>query len=227
MNSFRIWRLPMSCAALLLAAHFSPFANAEIVYQNINRLSSYRPELREHGDQLSLAGTARTLTDIYIEAYANFVPQGNEQVIVRVYSNERQYDLYRKEPTTLLYSATKALRLGDGGYSTIHLSSLALEVPDIITVTVEPVGLNPNELFGLPIASPAAIGGPTQSGRVGSDNEFWRLNDQGKWEVFRNTNLALPLNAIMQVVAVPEPGVMALMVAGAALFGLYRRGSRN
>ena len=225
MNFFRFWRLPASSAAVILAAQVSSISNAEIIYKNTQRLNSYRPELREHGDQLSLAGTARTLTDIYIEAYADFVPQGNELVIVRVYSNERQYDIYRKEPTTLLYSGSQPLTLGQNGYSTIHLDSLALEVPDIITVTVEPVGLDPDELFGLPIASPAAIGGPTQSGRVGSDNEFWRRIEQGDWEVFRNTDLSLPLNAIIQVVAVPERGVIAIFACGA--FFLFRRGSRK
>ena len=95
---------------LTLAASVPTFVKAqEVVYNNTdpaNRQETYTSEKREFGDEVELAGSARLVTEIYFEYYANFTPQGDEKARVRIYSNETQYDQFRKEPTVFATTAT-------------------------------------------------------------------------------------------------------------------------
>src|SRR5687768_2331962 len=80
---------------------------AQIIYDNTaTRLGGMSVERREYGDQIDLGGTARRLTQILFEYYAQFTPTGDEEVKVRLYTNETVYDNFRKSPTTLLYESS-------------------------------------------------------------------------------------------------------------------------
>src|SRR5687768_14685848 len=91
------------CALMAIAsAHALTAAEAEVIYNNTSTpmldASFTPPRIRyadsktEYGDQLHLAGTARMVTDIYIEYYGNFTGQGDEFGRLRIYNNRNVYD---------------------------------------------------------------------------------------------------------------------------------------
>lgn len=167
------------CLSLLFLGSAGPAAWAqEIVYRNsAKRLGTIAVETREFGDQFELVGTARTLIDLKFEYFAEFAPGKKPTVVVRLYTNDKAYDPYRKRPTFLLYES-EPLEV-ELGYNTLPLSNLRVVVPDIFTLTVEFSGLSMLEgdkagllLYGLP-----------ERGK--SFNEFWRRNSSSTgWEAF-------------------------------------------
>jgi hypothetical protein len=150
----------------------------EIVYRNsAKRLGTIALVNQEYGDQLELVGTARTLFDLKFEYFAEFPPGNKPTMIVRLYSNDKAYDAYRKRPTFLLYQS-EPLEL-EQGYNTMPLSNLKVVMPDTVTLTVEFSGLTMQEgdkagllLYGVP-----------ERGK--SWNEFWRRTSAHPgWEAF-------------------------------------------
>ena len=79
-------------AALLLMAWnvIAPAIHAEIVYDNVRdyRQSFYPPSpgSAEYGDQVQLAGKARTITEFRFEYFGEFQATGTEMVRVRLMS---------------------------------------------------------------------------------------------------------------------------------------------
>lgn len=172
---------------------------SEVIYDNSNSLlGRYAPETVEYGDQIDLEGTARTLTELSYSYYARFQPTGAQVMKVRLYSNEAQYDDYRKSPTTLLYeSGLIPVKLG---YNSQKLSNLQVPLPQYtVTFTIEFFGFTTDDTAGLLLYSPPAVGF--------SFNEFWRRSPNGNWEVIRysTTDVSLKANAALRLVAVPQP----------------------
>ena len=159
---------------LLAAAVPAAFGQVrQIVYDNmVSNLNHYISEPREFGDEIILTNSARTLTDIWFYYYGEFVPTGDEAVMVRIYANERQWDLFRKEPSRVLYQSGWIPLTP--GYISQHLPGFSAPLEDRVTFTIETRGLLPHEKVGL------LIFGPIGAGR--SFNEIWRRNEFGRWE---------------------------------------------
>jgi hypothetical protein len=202
----------LAAAALILAVFSAPNTTAadstsEIIYDNTTTpmldnsvspaRSRYADSTVEYGDQLQLAGTARTITDIYIEYYGNFTAQGDEYARLRVYNNKNTYDLFRKSPTDILFESDffKAYP----GYNTYALHNLNITVPDIITLSLEFSGLGAGEDAGFLMYSPPTVGL--------SYNEFWRRTTVGGWEAFLYslTDPTFKANASIRIVAYIAP----------------------
>jgi hypothetical protein len=189
------------CALLSLGAVSisTRISKAEIVYENLTTpQSAFVSEMREHGDQIDLGGTARRLTQIVFYYYANFVPTGDEAVKVRLYNNLTPYDDFRKSPTTLLYESDWISITP--GTATRQIDDLNVLLPlDNVTFTVEFKGLLATEQAGLLFYDP-----PTEGY---SFNEFWIRTASGAWRTINypstpglRANLAIRLLASNDVV---------------------------
>jgi hypothetical protein len=209
-----------SLSVLLLVGliPFSGFAadsTSEIIYDNTSHpllntnvspvVSRYADSKVELGDQLQLAGTARTITDISIEFYGNFTPTGDENGRIRLYNNTATYDLFRKSPTDILYES--AFFHVNPGFNTYALHNLNVTVPDIITLTLDFTGLGTGEDAGFLLYSPPTVGF--------SYNEFWRRNVTGGWEAFLYslTDPTFKANASIRIVAYIAPIDLDIQIA--------------
>jgi hypothetical protein len=157
------------CLGLLLA---TAAVAQQVVYNNTTNPLNYQiSENTEFGSELLLAGSARSLTLLKFEYFGDFAAQGDERCVVRIYTNEKPYDLYRNEPTTVLYQSDSfAIQ---PGYNTVVLTNLNVPLRDVVTFTVEPSGLSQNEGIGLLLYNPPAVGR--------SFSELWRRAGDGKW----------------------------------------------
>lgn len=178
----------------------------EIVYDNTaNSLEYQIAEKREFGDELVLGGTARTLTEVAFEYFGDFVQQGDEAAKVRLYSNEKPYDLYRNEPTTVLYES--GFFPINPGYNAKVLPGFNAQLRDVVTFTIEVRGLAANESVGLLLYNPPTVGR--------SYNEFWRRNANGKWEavIYNISEPGIKAKAAVRLTAVETLRLGALTVS--------------
>jgi hypothetical protein len=186
----------LSLGSLSISTRIS---KAEVIYENLTTpQSAFVSEMREHGDQIDLGGTARRLTQILFYYYADFVPTGDEVVKVRLYNNLIPYDDFRKSPTTLLYESDWISITP--GTATRQIDDLNILLPlDNVTFTVEFEGLLATEQAGLLFYDP-----PTEGY---SFNEFWIRSGSGVWRTINypsspglRANLAIRLVATNDVV---------------------------
>lgn len=217
----RVSSLRLFSARFLAAAATVVSASAqEIVYDNTKTfLDRYAGEAGEFGDWLILAGTARVLTDIQFEYFGDFSQQGDELAKVRIYANEKAYDLYRREPTTVLYES--GYFPINPGYSSKHLSVPNVLLPDEVTFTIEFGGIAETETAGLLLYSPPSVGR--------SFNEFWRRNDEGFWQpiIYSKTDLSLKANAAVRLTAKEAVRLHGLSLSPARNFGFAIKGLKN
>jgi hypothetical protein len=147
---------------------------AEIVYDNsdsANYLQTDYESTNEFGDEVILAGTARIVTEIQIEYYAQFTPSGSQLGRVRFYANTGP--LWRGDPdyptpaSPPLYEQTFQLATN---YQVAVIEVPNVVVPDDFTWTVQFLGISQtstNDRAGL-----LRYGSPT----VGqSFDDFWEL----------------------------------------------------
>jgi hypothetical protein len=185
---------------LCFLALFSCVLNlhSQVIYDNTGtRLGSMAVERREYGDQVDLGGTARRLTQILFEYYAQFTPTGDEEVKVRLYSNETVYDNFRKAPTTLLYESPWSPITP--GYNTRLIDGLNVLLPlTSVTFTVEFRGIAETEQAGMPFFDPPSEGY--------SFNEFWARTATGGWASinYSNTDSTKRANLGLRLIAVPN-----------------------
>src|SRR5688500_8673460 len=201
MSHFRGTLYSLFCALLSLVSLSisSAISQAEVIYANpTTPQSAFVSEMREHGDQIDLGGTARRLNQILFYYYANFVPTGDEAVKVRLYNNLTPYDNFRKSPTTLLFESDWISITP--GTATRQIDDLNVLLPlDHVTFTVEFKGLLATEQAGLLFYDP-----PTEGY---SFNEFWIRTSAGAWRTINypstpglRANLAIRLLATNDVV---------------------------
>lgn len=164
----RLCSLPLFAIFLIILS-----SRAEVIYDNTaTYLGNFVSDRREYGDQLDLGGTARRLRQIQFEYYGRFATNGDEAVKVRLYTNEKQYDLYRKEPTTLLYESDWISIVP--GFGNRLIDGLNVLLPQhTVTFTVVFKGIASDEIAGLLFYGP-----PTEGY---SFNEFWMKSSSGRW----------------------------------------------
>jgi hypothetical protein len=194
-------------------------AQAEIVFQNtgpwIGGMGCEGAGC-ENGDQVTLAGTARTVTDFTFEYVGWFDPDPNRTVTatVQFYSNNGAGNT----PGTLLFKSDPFAVLF--GHNDMALSGLSVNVPDTFTWTIQSTLRQTagQDMLYIMMSDGMTIGA--------SDPSFvWMKDDvelgQG-W--MKNTELypGQPENYIASIsataTAVPEPS--AFMLFGAALLGM-------
>jgi hypothetical protein len=173
-------------------------ARGEVIYDNTSHfLNNFFNEQTEYGDQVDLEGTARRLTQMRFEYFGRFAVDGDERVKVRLYANEKQYDRYRKEPTTLLFESDWMSIFP--GYNTHTISGLNVPLPlQTVTFTVEFTGIAEDEAAGLLFYDPPTVGY--------SFNEVWFRGATGIWVpvLYSTSDPMKRASASLRLIAEPE-----------------------
>jgi len=158
---------------IVVAALISGAAHGAIVYDNSSNFEGlFNDSKLETGDEVTLAGTARLITEFAFEYYGEFTATGDETARVRFYkmdgaAGENPF----ATPGTLLYeSAAFSIQ---SGYKSVTISDLALFVPgDTFMWSVEFSGVTEQESIGLLYYDPPTVGS--------SDAYFWE-KENGVW----------------------------------------------
>jgi len=195
-------------AALLLAAAFQGSTlNAAIIYDNSSSSeNTYADDLFEYGDEITLAGSERLLTNFSFEYYANYIPSGDETARLRLYLNDAPAgDNPSNSPGSLLYDSGAFNIQPD--YHTVNISDLALYLPaNTITWTVEFSGIDSSGSAGLLFYST-----PT----VGSSADYYWENTNGVWQAVQSD--ALENNFAAQLSAVQAVTISSIQKSGSNL----------
>lgn len=180
---------------------------ADIVYDNSVDYSGIDYETTdEYGDEVNLAGTSRAITEIQIEYYAEFIPNGDEIARIRFYSNtgpfwEGNTD-YPTPASPPLYEQTF---VPQQGYQTAVVTVPNVVVPDHFTWTIQFLGISQtstNDRAGLLFYGAASIGS--------SFDDFWELTPDG-WGAVAVTGVTN--NFGVRISAVPAPSEMRLTIS--------------
>ena len=208
------------CAVAAVATIASAFAQSEVIYDNSSDpiLGTFVPENSnfEFGDQVTFAGTERLVTEFRLEYFSS---EATGNAIIRFRANDGAPDFLdgvptnQQEPSTLLYESDPIPLQAD--FKQIEITGLSVPVPaDWFTFTIEFSDLAGAQNVGLLIRNPPEVGV--------SFDDVWVRPADGDWALRQ-----IPLttaNLAAQIVAVPEPGTVALALLGiGSLFGFMRR----
>ena len=199
--------LPLAFAAFTL---FVGSIHAAIVYDNVTTDQGFFNNSKlETGDEITLAGPERLLTDFFFYYYGDFDPTGDERARLRFYEMDGPLDNGLTTPGTLFYESP-VINL-EAGTKNVRISDLALYVPDTFMWAIEFTGLLAGEDIGLLFYNPPAVGT--------SDSYFWQ-NENGEWVpvVVQGTgnNFAAQVRAVLalQITSVrPVETGMAVTIA--------------
>jgi hypothetical protein len=200
-------------SVLVAAALFATALEGAIVYDNTSNFEQLFNDSRlESGDEVTLAGTARVITEFAFEYYAEFATTGDETAKVRFYRmdgapGENPFNT----PGTLLYESS-AFGI-ESGYRTVRISELALWIPgDTFMFSVEFRGVTAEESVGLLYYDPPTVGT--------SGSYFWE-KENGAWSAVasvdagNNFSARVTAEAALQITSVGNvANGVAVIVAG-------------
>ena len=224
----KFWSIGSVCVATLLAAQSS---NGELVFDNStgDLLTRFNPTTYEVGDEIILAGGARTMTNFVFQYYGeNF--SGDEFAQVRFYVNDGGADpsgairpgtlFFDSGPFSIIATPRNTLQFDLVQLTTGNILNLApgFVLPNSFTWTVQFSGITGTETAGVDLYNPPTTGWDY--------NSYWD-NDpfNGGWLLKTNGSLAMNFGA--RIEAVPEPNAIALGLGGALLVILFRAGLRR
>ena len=148
-------------------------ARGAIVYENATTFEGlFNDSKLETGDEVTLAGSERLVTEFSFEYYGNFSITGDERARVRFYRMDgAPGDNPFATPGTLLYeSAPFSISTG---YGTVTIEDIAVFLPsNSFTFSVEFTGIGSTESVGLLYYDPPTVGS--------SDSYFWE-KENGVW----------------------------------------------
>ena len=208
------------CVVAVAATVTSALAQGDVVYDNSSDpvLGTFVPEdtSLEFGDQIVLTGDRSLVTEFRLEYFSSDAAGSG---VVRFRANDGAVDTMggfetgQLEPGTLLYESPSFPLQAD--FNTLEITGLSVPVPaDMFTFTIEFSDVPNTQNVGLLLRNPPEVGS--------SFDDIWVRPDNGDWALRQ-----IPLttaNLAAQVVAVPEPGTVALALIGiGSLFGFMRR----
>jgi len=184
---------------------FADQACAELIFDNsLNYRTNFNTSTFEYGDELHLAGTARTITNFQFEYFGDFLRSGDETARVRFYANDGPGRF--PSPNTMLYDS--GLFPLFPGLNTVPLTGISIVVPDVFTWTIQFDGLTgrPGDQAGLIFYSPPTTGANLPGGVIGSYDDYWQKPATG-WNLF--TFKGNPVaNFGVRVFAFPDPPIL-------------------
>jgi hypothetical protein len=181
---------------------------AEIVYDNSSQyLGTDYETIDEYGDEVSLAGTARIVTEIQIEYYADFIRNGDELLRLRFYANTGPaWEGHTDYPTPAsppLYDDTFQISTG---FQVLVVTVPNVLVPDHFTWTVQFLGISQtstNDRAGLLRFDPPTVGQ--------SFDDFWELLPSG-WAPLDTDGDAVKDNFGVRILAVSGTAAPTLTI---------------
>lgn len=196
----------------------SSHAQSQLIYDNstIDRNVRFNPGTNEVGDQITLGGTARWVTDFTFQYWGtNFLgnPYPDEQARVRFYKNDGAASPQgAPTPGTVLFDsdwfsigATNRATLVFTDFRSDALVPLSAGLPDTFTWTVQFSGIGIGESAGVDLYGP-----PTVGGRF---SDYWDNTESG-WQL--RTNSVAPfteINFAAKITAVVQPK-LAIALSG-------------
>jgi hypothetical protein len=193
----------LGCAVVAASGAAVVAQTPTVIYDNTtNYLGQFFYTANEFGDQIAFSGTAteRTVTDFKVEYYLAPTTDNNETARVRLYNNDGP----GQAPGSLLFdTGDVSITSGTSGYNYLDLQNLGLRVQDGITWTILFGGIEAGENVGVLLYNPPTVGS--------SFDDFWE-NSTGGWGT--KTLPGTVANFGAQVLAVPEPSTMTLMLLG-------------
>jgi len=207
-NKLKTLQLFAMIATAVLPAYVSP-AQSQLVYNNstIDQNVRFNPGTNEVGDQITLAGTARGVTDFTFQYWGTNFLGNDEQARVRFYKNDGAASPQGAlAPGTVIFDsdwfsivATNRATLvftdfSSGGGALIPLRA---GLPDTFTWTVQFSGIGIGESAGVDLYGP-----PTVGGRF---SDYWDKTGSG-WTL--RTNSVAPfteINFAAKITAVVQP----------------------
>lgn len=206
-NAFKIGGLLASvfAASSLMAAGVGP-----TVYQHSGSGNFSYTTAAEYGDEVVLQGWERVITGFEFDYDANYSLAGG--LVFSLYEQNGPVISGAASPGSLIYSTTLDI---SSGRNTVVLDfgvDYSNMIPGRLTYTVKFAGLLPGRTGGL-----IAPGGTPVVGL--SANDFWEKTGPGPndWALKVFAPGSPSANFAAKITAVPEPGTVALMVAGAGL----------
>jgi hypothetical protein len=191
----------------------------------------------EFGDEITLGGTARTITSFLFYYYADFVAKGDEGVKIRFYQNDVPYSLGTETvlaPGTLIYESPwtfiNSTKKKDPPYGSVSVVPVGpggkpVVVPDDFTYTVQFKGVtmavgNEAGLLYYDLDATDTSGKKITTGT--SYDDFWQRGADGKFQLL-TLNPVPPYvnpksNFGVLLTAVPEPGVWVVGTLGALVW---------
>jgi hypothetical protein len=169
---------------------------AELVYDNSREYSTnFVAYSFEYGDEIRLAGSARTVTRFQFEYYGDFTSQGIAKVTLRFYANDGPGQF--RSPGTLLYQS-EPLDLY-AGFHALLIGGLSVDVPGTFTWTVRFTGLAmvKGDQAGLVLYAQPTVGK--------SFDDYWQKSGS-TWELYRFGGNPIA-NFAARVYAAPDPPV--------------------
>jgi hypothetical protein len=179
-----------------------PLLNPFNVYDNslddLNR--TYGPNGVEFGNQITLTGTNRFITDFKFEYFLSGNASGGETLQLKFFKNDgpcliavltNNSTKQVQTPGTVFYTSP-VLNL-QAGFQTAEASQLSVQAPDTFTWAVSFQGIDAGEVAGLRLYSPPTVGT--------SFAEFWQENN-GFWNAYIFNDPAGPSDFAARVTAV-------------------------
>ena len=205
--------------AASLTLCISGFAQGpEIVYNNTTTSlgQQYTSDL-EFGDQVTLDGANRLLSQFQFEYFASLTPAASKQGLLRIYQNNGTGGA----PNTLVFESNP-FTLNNSFNQVIITGITGVTLPSTFTWTVAFAGLTGSEAGGLLLYNPPSFGS--------SADDFWQKNAFGVWGLQRLPGSGSTANFGAKITAVPEPGTVQIaMLGGFCYLGflLFRRHSQK
>ena len=208
--------------AILLSAGLCSLPNlcfSAIVYDNTatNLSQQYfpTPNTLEFGDQITLSGTDRTLSQFSFYYFLSGSSVTAQSMTLRLYAANGA-----NAPTTPFYTSdpidsTRGLATGFNTETIVFDQASLTTLPDSLIWTVQFSNLDAGQTGGLLLYGPPNLGS--------SFNDFWQKDGSGTWSLMQVNNGATEASFGARITAVPEPGVFALGGLGALLLAGLRR----
>jgi len=204
--------------AILLSAGLCSLPNlsfSAIVYDNLTSPDlgqQYFPSTPglEFGDQITLAGTDRTLSALTVYTFLTAPSATTQSATLRFYANSGT-----NAPVAPFYTTESRLLEATGFSSYTFNFTTVPPLPDTFTWTIQFSNLGAGETAGLLLYGPPAVGS--------SFNDFWQKDGAGVWSLNQINNGNTLADFAISFTAVPEPSVLVLGGLGALLLTGLRR----